>query len=206
MRLPATIPFLIGWSAGLATAALVAAAVGIYMLLGGFDTGAVSQHGKLVAWVLHRTMRDSVKVRARDVRAPSTNSRATVLAGARFYASHCVACHGGPAVARAQWASAIIPTPPYLLGAARRWTDPELFTIIHDGVKMTGMPAWGEVASDRDIWNVVAFLDALPTASLRADQQLHSIIDAAAAQPPQHIAVQASQSSAAGTSMEVRRR
>jgi len=54
------------------------------------------------------------------------------------------------------------PTPPYLLDSARRWTPGQLYYVVDHGVKMTGMPAWGEVLSQQDVWRVVAFLEALP--------------------------------------------
>jgi mono/diheme cytochrome c family protein len=61
--------------------------------------------------------------------------------------------------------SALTPPPPYLLSSARRWTAPQLFVIVHDGLKMTAMPAWGEFMSDQQTWNVVAFLEVLPETS-----------------------------------------
>jgi len=54
------------------------------------------------------------------------------------------------------------PSPPYLLDQSRRWTPNQLFWIVRNGVKMTGMPAWGLTQSDAEVWNLVAFLEAMP--------------------------------------------
>jgi hypothetical protein len=54
------------------------------------------------------------------------------------------------------------PTPPYLEDAARRWRPEELYWIVGQGVKMTAMPAWGETRSNGQVWDLVAFLEALP--------------------------------------------
>jgi mono/diheme cytochrome c family protein len=56
------------------------------------------------------------------------------------------------------------PRPPVL------WREPadepaEQFWVIKHGIKMTGMPAWGVTHSDQEIWNMVAFLQILPSLS-----------------------------------------
>jgi mono/diheme cytochrome c family protein len=38
----------------------------------------------------------------------------------------------------------------------------EQFWIIKHGIKMTAMPAWGATHSDAQIWNIVAFFQAMP--------------------------------------------
>ena len=183
-------PFLFGWLAGLGSVALAGAAAGAFALLGGFDTSATSQHSAPVARLLHSTMRANVSVRSADVRPPAPAGPAQILAGARLYEARCLACHGAPGVGRARWASALVPTPPYLLDAARRWKRAELYTIVHDGVKMTAMPAWGEVHPDAEIWNLVALLEAMPKltpdqfARLRANAVMGAPGSAAPAAPP----------------------
>jgi cytochrome c553 len=82
------------------------------------------------------------------------------VAGFCAYETHCVACHGAAAVGREAWVSGMEPQPPYLLDVTRRFTPAELFWIAKNGIKMTGMPGWGDSLSDRQIWNVVAWLEA----------------------------------------------
>lgn len=43
-------------------------------------------------------------------------------------------------------------------------TDGELFYIIHQGIRLTGMPAWGEggADTDQDSWKLVHFIRHLP--------------------------------------------
>lgn len=154
---------LIGWIAGLVTAAIAGLVLAGWIIYGGaYDTSSSSPHTRMVAWAAHTTMIHSVKKRAVDALPFPTSHPPDVLAGAREYEKHCVACHGGPGVARATWVSALLPTPPFLIEASRRWSRAELYTIVHDGVKMTAMPAWGEIEPDRKIYDVVAFLEVLP--------------------------------------------
>lgn len=155
-------PFLWGWVAGLATAAAAGGAAGAFVLLGGFDISARDPHSAPVARLMHTTMRNDVRRRALDVAEPPGFTASQLTGGIRLYASHCLACHGAPGIGRARWASALVPTPPYLLDASGRWRRRELFVIIRDGVKMTAMPAWGEVRREGDIWSLVAAIDAMP--------------------------------------------
>ena len=53
------------------------------------------------------------------------------------------------------------PAPPYLLDATEKWKPRELDWIVRNGIKMTGMPAWRDTLSDREIDDVVAYLEAM---------------------------------------------
>jgi mono/diheme cytochrome c family protein len=154
-------PLVLGWLAGLATTALVGGLLaGLILFAGLYNTAADNPHLRIVAWAFHQTMTSSVKARTRPLPADALR-HADILAGTRDYEAHCIACHGGPGVARAAWTSALLPTPPYLLNSAHHWSPAELATIVRDGVKMTAMPAWGEVEPKRDVTDVVAFLVAM---------------------------------------------
>ncbi len=130
-----------------------------------FDTTATKPHYALVNWGAHATFTHSTRWRARQVNAPAAFTPAQVQAGSQEYVSDCMMCHGGPGVARARWVRGLTPTPPYLLDAAQRWTKPQLFWILQRGVKMSAMPAWGETRTDAQLWDLVAFLGALPKLS-----------------------------------------
>lgn len=152
---------LFGWLGGLATAALIALVVGGWIVLrGAYNTSARSPHFPIVAWTVHKVMDNSVRRRA-DSSADALLDRADLMSGAHEYHEHCVGCHGGPGVARARWASAMLPTPPFLVDARIHWSRPELFYIIHDGVKMTAMPAWGEIEPRQKIADMAAFVHAM---------------------------------------------
>ena len=139
------------------------------MLLGGaailyfglFDVSAASMHLRPVSWVVHRVMMHSVARRAGNY-APAKVSASLAAGGACVYRQHCQTCHGGPAVARDDWANGLNPPPPYLLDARVGWKPSELHWIISNGVKMTAMPAWKASMNDRQIWSLVAFLETMP--------------------------------------------
>lgn len=104
----------------------------------------------------------SVRRRACGIRPPRHFAPAQVAAGFCTYERHCVACHGAPGIARQGWANGMNPDPPYLIDAPLRWRRAELFWIVRNGIKLTGMPAWKGTLSDRQTWDLVAFLAAVP--------------------------------------------
>ncbi|MDQ2802156.1 MAG: cytochrome c [Pseudomonadota bacterium] len=126
-----------------------------------YDTAAAQPHNKIVSWALHKTFQRSVRLRTEEVSVPSF-TQARVISGFRQYQANCMMCHGGPGVARADWVKGLEPTPPFLLGSGNQWTPAELDYILEKGIKMSAMPSWGETRSKDQIWDMVAFLKALP--------------------------------------------
>ena len=49
------------------------------------------------------------------------------------------------------------------LPATQRLSDGELYDIIQNGVRWTGMPAWGETGDDPESWKLVLFIRHLPS-------------------------------------------
>jgi mono/diheme cytochrome c family protein len=149
---------------GAAIAIVVVVPLGAYTYVksGVFNVAAFRPHTKFTEWITHETMIHSVRSHARNIVAPTSFTPAQVAGGFCAYQSHCVACHGAAAVARQQWVNGLEPAPPYLLDETQRFKPRELFWIVQNGIKMTGMPSWRESMSEEQIWDVVAWLEASP--------------------------------------------
>jgi mono/diheme cytochrome c family protein len=107
----------------------------------------------------------SVRARATGITPPSDMaSDANVLAGTEHFAAHCASCHGAPGVPRGDIAAGLYPKPANLRDSAQRYTPGELFWIIKNGIKMSGMPSWND-HSDDELWATVAFIEKLPAMS-----------------------------------------
>jgi mono/diheme cytochrome c family protein len=183
-RKPAIALVLLG-AVGAGAAGLVA--VLLYIWVGGFNVAASVPHEGLVYWATKTMMVRSVRLRARDIAAPTGFTRAQVLAGFRTFDARCVSCHGAPGIGgREAWADGMTPIPPYLVDAPRQWSSGELYWIIRHGVKMTGMPAWDRTCTDREIWELVAFLQAFPELNAAAYRDLRASLPppAPGASPP----------------------
>lgn len=140
---------------------IVPAAVVTFVKSGLFNAAASRPHTNFTQWITHETMIHSVRRHSSGIKPPAFVSRSAVLAGFCRYETHCVACHGAPAIAREPWVSGMEPSPPYLLDATSVWTAPQIFWIAKNGIKMTGMPSWRNAMSDEQIWEIVAFLEAM---------------------------------------------
>ena len=146
--------------AGLALAALLGGAVTLYA--GWYDISATDQHLAHTYWLLDTSMRRSVKHRAEEIKVPDLKNSER---GFALFRDHCVQCHGAPGVAPEPFAMGMTPAPASLSYTAREWPPEDLYWVLKEGIKMTGMPAWKHRMSDEDMWAVVAFLKILPTLS-----------------------------------------
>ena len=141
---------------------IIAAALGATVLYAGwYDISATDQHLAPTYWLLDTGMRRSIKYRARGIAAPDLADPARIRDGAFLYRQHCLQCHGAPGVAPAPFALGMTPVPVPLVHTARSWTPAEMFWVIKEGIKMTGMPAWKFRLGDEHIWAVVAYLPAM---------------------------------------------
>lgn len=130
------------------------------------DVAATTPHWSVTEWVLATAMERSVRRRARAISMPGDlDDPARIRAGASAYDDMCAACHGAPGAAVDAAAEGLLPRPPELDEEAAEWSAAELFWITKHGVRMTGMPAFGPTHSDREIWDIVAFLRELPGTS-----------------------------------------
>ena len=130
-----------------------------------FNVAATDPHWSLTYAILESTRVRSVKVQAAGLKVPDDLAdHKRVVEGTSHFAEHCSACHSAPGVEAGDVAKGMYPRPPPLADAAKQWSPSQMFWIIRNGIKMSGMPAWPD-HSDQDIWNIVAFLGQLPNLS-----------------------------------------
>lgn len=127
-----------------------------------YNVSATRDHSSLVRWMFESTLENSVKSRADEVGAPPSFTDTMIRSGASEYKSMCQHCHGGPGIDQESWAKGMLPQPPQLTEAATHWETRELHWLVKHGIKMSGMPAFGQHHSDEAIWNIVAFVETLP--------------------------------------------
>jgi mono/diheme cytochrome c family protein len=134
----------------------------LYIYSGAYNVAATAPHGTAESWLYETVMQKSVRARARAIEAPPLDDPAMVARGGRMYGERCESCHGGPGIILSDLARGLRPRAPDLARAAQDWKPRELFWIVKNGIKMTGMPAWGPSHDDAALWSVVAFVTRLP--------------------------------------------
>jgi len=92
-----------------------------------------------------------------------------VLTEARsHWADHCASCHANDGSGNTEMGRNLYPRAPDMRGpATQNLTDGELFFIIQNGIRLTGMPAWGSgTAHDSaDSWKLVRLIRHLAEVS-----------------------------------------
>ena len=110
------------------------------------------------------------------------------------WADHCASCHANDGSGQTQIGQNLYPPAPDMrLPATQNLTDGELYYIIQNGIRMTGMPGWGqpgELQNDGS-WQLVLFIRHLPNltpAELEKMKTLNpkSMMDSMATQPQGH--------------------
>jgi len=85
------------------------------------------------------------------------------------FADHCASCHANDGSGRTALGQGLSPQAPDMrLPATQSKSDGELYSIIHNGIRFSGMPAWGLDGKDDDSWKLVLFIRHLP--QLSADE------------------------------------
>ncbi|MEC9483246.1 MAG: cytochrome c [Halomonas sp.] len=146
--------------------ALVVLAIGGIAVIysGAYNVAASDDHTALGKWVMHTTMHNSVRASADEVTVPDLSDNAMIQQGASAYDSLCAACHLKPGLKDTVLRAGLNPMPPNLTEQSH-WEPAEQFWLVKHGIKMTGMPAWGVTHEDKEIWEMVAFLQKLPKLS-----------------------------------------
>ncbi|HTI84556.1 MAG TPA: cytochrome c [Acetobacteraceae bacterium] len=145
-------------------AALLLALAGTFTFIyaGIYNVAATQPHWPITFWAMETVRQQSVKRHASGMTPPpDLASDSRVLAGTEHYAAHCALCHGAPGVPRTDLAQRLYPLPADLTHVTNRYTPGELFWVLKNGIKMSGMPSWMD-HSDDELWATVAFLERLP--------------------------------------------
>ena len=134
-----------------------------FMYSGLYDVAASQPDSAALRWVLVTTRDRSIDHRASLITVPPLDDPKLIQEGFEHYHEMCTGCHLAPGIGSSEIREGLNPMPPVLAQVVPSSSPAKLFWVIKNGVKMTGMPAWGTSHSDQMIWAMVAFLERLPT-------------------------------------------
>jgi len=124
-------------------------------------------------WIAGVMRKWAMPAPAHEEKNPVANSPEVLREGMIHFADHCAICHGNDGSGDTMMGHGMYPKPPDLRApATQHRSDGEIFWIIENGVRLTGMPAFGgtggEHGNPEDSWKLVHFIRHLPT--LTADE------------------------------------
>lgn len=141
-------------------AAAIAAAALIYS--GAYNVAATDRHWDVTHWIMETARVRSIKAHAAGIAVPvGFDEQPKVVAAVGHFSEHCAVCHGAPGDDRRDLAAGMYPQPPDLNNVSKRYTPAELFWILKNGIKMSGMPSMADDGDDL-LWATVGFLERLP--------------------------------------------
>lgn len=147
--------------------ALFSAVVGLMVIFfGWFNVSTTWKDPALVLWVLETTSENSVKQRAKDIEVPPLGSEEQIKNGFQSFRVMCAGCHTAPGEDPSPMAQGLNPEAPDLAEEAEHMSPAEIFWVIKNGIRMTGMPGWGLTHTDEQIWEMVSFILELPEMSI----------------------------------------
>ena len=105
---------------------------------------------------------------ARGLINPVERSPDVIASGREHFADHCASCHANDGSGDTTMGRGLYPRAPDMrLARTQDLSDGELFYIIENGVRLTGMPAWGtgQASGESASWMLVHFIRHLPELS-----------------------------------------
>jgi mono/diheme cytochrome c family protein len=115
------------------------------------------------AFVARTARKLSIPATGRDSKNPFAPTVEILTEARAHFADHCAMCHANDGSGKTEIGQNLYPKPPDMRQPeTQNLTDGQLYYIIHNGIRLTGMPAWGAPVGDDDSWKLVLFIRHLP--------------------------------------------
>jgi mono/diheme cytochrome c family protein len=101
---------------------------------------------------------------------PLPVNEADLVEGMKLYQDNCMACHGEQS-GKPSLGPFYPPAPIFTKGKTPDDPDGELHTTVSRGIRMTGMPAFGNRLKDEEIWKTVMFIKNLNSLPPTVEEQ-----------------------------------
>jgi len=137
----------------------------IFIYTGWFNVSAMNQDTGITKWVLNNIRENSIDSRVKDIKVPNLEDSSLIKIGFSHYKEMCQGCHNAPGFEETDLAKGLNPSAPDLVKYGDKIPPEELFWVTKNGIRMTGMPAWGKTHPDSKIWAIVAAVRKLSSTS-----------------------------------------
>ena len=137
--------------------ALLVAVLWSYLRLGLADVPADVNPSAIENRLTSLTVHAAVRRNAPKTENPFPPTDENLIAGGILYVNGCAGCHGQPAKSPGE----DVPEysrPPKFARDASPYSESEMFWVIKHGVRRTGMSAYGPFYSEKEMWNLAAFV------------------------------------------------
>jgi len=166
------------WFLGGGAAMLIAVAMAAVIALPlqrGFST--LDPPSALERWVATTAHEMTIPAAAKGMTNPVAPTPEAIAEGRAHWADHCASCHANDGSGETEMGRHLYPPAPDMRAAGtQRKSDGELFFIIRNGVRMTGMPGWGGIPGhEEDSWKLVCFIRHLTQLTPQEELEMHKL-------------------------------
>jgi len=148
--------------------AFAIAVLGTLFAVSWISVSALPEPGKVESYVAIRMKRLFVRRSSQGIVPPvMPDLQASTAEGEKLFGVDCAACHGMEGTKPSDAGRWMYPRAANLTAPeVQKYSDAELYCIVKNGIRMSGMPGFGKVETDANLWNLVQYVR-----SLRASQE-----------------------------------
>lgn len=147
---------------------MVAAGAAVVAYVATAGVSARDEPGAIETFAARNLRNFAIARRARELSNPIERGPEIIAAGRAHFADHCAVCHANDGSGDTMFGRGMWPKPPDLRGQqTQNLSDGEIFHIIEDGIRFSGMPGFGTETSEGEkaSWHLVHFIRHLPDIS-----------------------------------------
>jgi mono/diheme cytochrome c family protein len=163
---------------GILFSAVVAIVAGLVLIRQGRGFSARDQPTAMERWAAGKARAMAMPAEAKSRINPIPKTPEVLAEASAHWADHCFSCHANDGSGDTVMGKNLYPPAPDMrLPATQQLTDGELFYIIQNGIRLTGMPAWGSGTSqdEEDSWKLVHFIRHLPQITLEEKKAMEKL-------------------------------
>jgi len=150
--------------------ALISIAVILIFLTGGlwglsrFTLSALPEPGSAETYLASKAKHWLIRSGSNRIAipAPPADLKSSIEEGEKLFGTECAACHGLDGHKPTDAGRWMYPRSADLTSRdVQEYSARELFWIVKNGIRLSGMPAFGEVETDERIWNLAHYVQTL---------------------------------------------
>jgi len=129
------------------------------------------------AWIARKARAIAIPRDADRLRNPVPNSPEVITDARAHWADHCAVCHANDGSGNTEMGRGLYPPSPDMRQPdTQQKSDGALFYVIENGIRLSGMPAWGGVGIDsEDSWKLVRFIRHLPQLTVAEKKEMEKL-------------------------------
>jgi len=159
---------------GLFLAAVLLGGVWVYWFVSSHGFSARDKPSVFEAYLARHARQIATPRGARESKNPLSPTELDIAEARDHFADHCAICHANNGSGKTQINSGLYPPAPDMRERQTQdLADGEIFYIIKNGIRFTGMPGWG--GEDEENWKLVLFIRHLPSLTAREIELMNEI-------------------------------